>query len=250
MKSTYVTLAWSASASALTGLATWYFVRRHYEAILASEIDSLKEYYDRKVDRKFPPNPPLEEMTAKYKQAAAQYDTTDKDLPEDLVIQANNVKVEVTSEHEDWEDMNLDNPADQFPSDLSAEQQRYANEGFAAQKTARKAGLPYIISFEEFLEQEGYEAMSLEWYPEDRLVVDSNSDEVVMDHPKIIGRKTLEFFGWLSEDPNVVYAKNDQRKEIYEITFNPGHHEASLVYTEKARDRRLGRQVKMREGDE
>lgn len=250
MKSAYVTMAWSAGASAVTGLATWYFVRRYYEEVLASEIDSLKTYYDRKADRRFPTNPSLEEVTARYTKLAEQYDTADETEPEDVVIQANEVTVKVGAEHEDWEDMNLDDPADQFPSDLSAEQKRYNDEGFAAQVKARNLGLPYIISLEEFLDAEDYEAMSLEWYHEDRLVVDSNSDEVVMDHPKTIGRETLEYFGWLSDDPNVVYAKNDQRKEVYEITFNPGHHEASLIYTEKSRDRRENRPGKMRAGDE
>ena len=77
----------------------------------------------------------------------------------------------------------------------------------------------YVISEEEFLEDGKYDKVSLEYYEEDKVLVDER-DIPVDDPDQIIGEGTLDDFV-ISED-NEMYIRNDDISVDYELTRSEG----------------------------
>lgn len=85
----------------------------------------------------------------------------------------------------------------------------------------RIEGEPYIISREEYEEQNGYDKDSVIWYAGDDIVVDINQTTSPFEDPNMtIGVRHLDMFGQLSGDPSLVYVRNDRISTDYEILRN------------------------------
>lgn len=79
-----------------------------------------------------------------------------------------------------------------------------------------------IVSLEEFNENDGdYIQNTLTYFEKDRVLVDEK-EEKIEDIEKTIGEHALLNFGVISEDPNVVYVRNDVIKLDFEICRSPG----------------------------
>lgn len=75
----------------------------------------------------------------------------------------------------------------------------------------------YVITVDEFMEENhDMDKVSLMYYEGDDTLAD-DSDKIVKDLEAIVGRETLKFFGKGSQDENVVYVKNTDRKMLIEI---------------------------------
>lgn len=80
-----------------------------------------------------------------------------------------------------------------------------------------KSSTPYVISFEEFFETNNeYDKCSIGYYADDETLVDE-VDDLVDDPNYIVGPVALSKFGYLSQDPDIVYVRNDNLAIDYEI---------------------------------
>lgn len=75
---------------------------------------------------------------------------------------------------------------------------------------------PYVISPDEFGENEGYDKISIMYYA-DHVLADDN-DEIIDNVDEIIGFDSLEHFGEYEDDS--VFVRNDKLKCDYEILLD------------------------------
>lgn len=77
--------------------------------------------------------------------------------------------------------------------------------------------VPYIITEEQYNnELLYYDKVHLYYYEQDDALTDEN-EEIITNGYEIIGDDTLLHFGELSEDPDIVYARNESLSRDYEI---------------------------------
>ena len=76
---------------------------------------------------------------------------------------------------------------------------------------------PYIIPVDEFFDgNQTFDKVTLNYYEKDGALVDSD-EELIHDVANTIGEDTLERFGDLSDDDDVVYVRNEKLSIDYEI---------------------------------
>lgn len=86
----------------------------------------------------------------------------------------------------------------------------------------RVNGRPYVISAEEFAENDGnYAEATLTYYEGDTVLADEQERDVP-DINETVGTENLSCFGILSNDPNVVYVRNDKLNLLFEIVWSGG----------------------------
>lgn len=94
---------------------------------------------------------------------------------------------------------------------------KYEQISREANQRDRDVDAPHIISYEEFNEEmTHYDKLSISFYEDDEVLVDEN-EEVIVDPVSVVGEEALQSFGVLSEDPEVVYVRNDRLSIDYEI---------------------------------
>jgi len=91
---------------------------------------------------------------------------------------------------------------------------------YAAEIKKRDPSEPYIIHRDEFYsEEKGYSQHTLTYYAGDNIMNNDEEESPMYNHDGITGPLR---FGHGSDDPNVVYIRNDKRKVEYEILYDPG----------------------------
>lgn len=93
--------------------------------------------------------------------------------------------------------------------------QEYFDGGISEEKESVVKG-PYVISPEQFGENEDYERISLTYYA-DQVLVDEN-DEIIEDVEETVGFESLNHFGEYEDDS--VFVRNDAKKCDYEILLD------------------------------
>lgn len=95
-------------------------------------------------------------------------------------------------------------------------------EAFAEEVRNRTDDVPYVISEEEYMQNDtDYTQISLTFYEGDNVLADDRDDPIpTVDD--LVGDNNLLRFGDWSNDPNVVYVRNDVREQEYEITRSQG----------------------------
>lgn len=89
-----------------------------------------------------------------------------------------------------------------------------------AEEAKREPGVPYILSQEEFFENEGDRVQTqLVYFAEDDVLADLNDKPV---DEAVVGPDNLQKFGHGSGDPNIVYIRNEVLDIELEIMFAEG----------------------------
>ena len=91
----------------------------------------------------------------------------------------------------------------------------YFDGGISEEKESVVNG-PYVISPEQFGENEDYEKISLTYYA-DQILADEN-DEIIEDVEEMVGFESLNHFGEYEDDS--VFVRNDAKKCDYEILLD------------------------------
>ena len=92
---------------------------------------------------------------------------------------------------------------------------------YAVEVKERVPHLPYIIHVDEFTQNEDdYEQITYTWYEEDQVLADVR-DEQVDNLEQVVGIANIKF-GHGSQDPNVVYVRNERLHLDIEITKDGG----------------------------
>lgn len=115
----------------------------------------------------------------------------------------------------------------------------------------RSPDFPYVIHYDERNEIE-YQEVTLTYYAGDDVLCNER-DEVVdpQDRERLIGEKNLDRFGHGSNDPSIVYVRNDRLELIYELVKSP-HSFAEEVhgFSHEAYDRGNLERMRTRERNE
>jgi len=87
-------------------------------------------------------------------------------------------------------------------------------------KNERDPEIPYIISQEEFMQNEtGWPQVTVSYYREDDVLTDERED-IIEDLDKSIGRECLQHFGLESSDPRTVHVRNEKLNIDFEVVLN------------------------------
>jgi hypothetical protein len=111
----------------------------------------------------------------------------------------------------------------------------------------RQPNIPYVITTEEFMENElDHNQITVTYYEGDKILADER-DDIIEDINETVGRANLELFGLASGDPNVVHVRNEIRSLDFEITRSTGEYRREVAgFTDEDSlqhsDRRMRRQ--------
>ncbi len=160
-------------------VATWLCLKRYYERIVQEEIDSVKAAF---VERK----PAIINIAKNEKQ------------------------------EEKWQKVDISN----LKPDLVNYKAKLQEEGYtnytehSKKNTEEKRDEPYVISPDDYGEDDNYTQISLVYYAGDGVLSD-DEDEVVEDIEGTVGEDFAEHFGEYEDDS--VFIRNDLLKCDYEI---------------------------------
>ena len=180
-KSTLSNFLFFAAGAVIGSVVTWKFIKTKYEQIAQEEIDSVKAVYcphDDEPESETPDNT----VEGGYVPNASDLNSYSETLASQGYTDYANAKdgiVNTTKPAEEVDDMER----------------------------------PYVISYEEFGELDGYNIVSLMYF-NDNVLTDSQY-EPIEDADSIVGLDFLEHFG--DEDEDSVFVRNDKRKTDYEI---------------------------------
>ena len=167
--------------------ATWYFLKSKYEAISNEERDSYKEYYEKKVA----------ELTPEPEE---QPNTPDPETFEKL---RNKPDIsEYTKQYVNYSDVKT------ASSEPEEKKESYSEK-------------PYVITPEEFGEDDEYKTISLLYFADEVLTDDDYA--IIENVDDVVGRESLKTFGKYEDD--AVYVRNDRLKCEYEILLDERHFE-------------------------
>jgi hypothetical protein len=94
-----------------------------------------------------------------------------------------------------------------------------------AERRRRSPDAPYVIHHEECHENEEYSQVTLTYYAGDDVLCNERDDIVdPADRDRLIGEKNLDRFGHGSDDPVIVYIRNDSLEIVYEVIKSPNHY--------------------------
>ena len=160
-------------------VATWLCLKRYYERIVQEEIDSVKAAF---VERK----PAIINIAKNEKQ------------------------------EEKWQKVDISN----LKPDLVNYKAKLQEEGYtnytehSKKNTEEKRDEPYVISPDDYGEDDNYTQISLVYYAGDGVLSD-DEDEVVEDIEGTVGEDFAEHFGEYEDDS--VFIRNDRLRCDYEI---------------------------------
>lgn len=88
---------------------------------------------------------------------------------------------------------------------------------------------PYIIHVDE-QEEMGYETVSLTYYEGDDVLCRADDSVIPEDErDKLLGEKNIVRFGHGSEDPSLVYIRNDQLELQFEVVRSPSSYQEEVA---------------------
>lgn len=96
-------------------------------------------------------------------------------------------------------------------------------------KNERDPEIPYIISQDEFLENEnGWQQITLTYYSQDNVLVDEREDPIE-DIEAVIGEVALQNFGLQTSDARTVHVRNEKLGIEFEIVQNDGSYTKEVL---------------------
>jgi hypothetical protein len=76
---------------------------------------------------------------------------------------------------------------------------------------------PYVITNEEFAEDmTHFDKLTIYYYEDDQTLADEN-EEIIQDVSSTVGDEALDKFGDGSDDPEIVYVRNEKMEIDYEV---------------------------------
>ena len=170
-------IAMFVAGAAVGSIVTWKVLETKYERLVQEEIDSFKEVVVKKR-------------------------MTDEEIA--------NAEETVTKKP----DLNA------MAAKIATEQGYIDYSEAIAQKEEKKGGYemndrPYVISPDEFDEQDDYKTVSLTYYADGVITDTFDVDKILKEVDEIIGEESLEHFGEYEDDS--VFVRNDTLKTDYEI---------------------------------
>jgi hypothetical protein len=211
-------------------------LKMRYEELVREEVQQAREYYSRlhiKSGAAADPQTLLEELHGNSESARAAADAhavysgqvsapvqTEEELlaPEEQALyEKNNVPKEPETELRTVTRNAFTDAASVVGLDM---EQEILN---------RVGDKPYVITKEEYLEgRDGFEQIELSYYQGDDVLADER-EQPIPDEETTVGNDNLTRFGHGSEDPNIVYVRNETLEADFEITRSFGSYAQEVL---------------------
>lgn len=118
-----------------------------------------------------------------------------------------------------------------------------------ATQALKEAGLPYAISDDDFNEDEEFEQITITWFDGDGVLVDE-LEQLIDDPEGLVGLSNMDRFGYLSNDKNIVYIRNTDKKIDFEVVKSEGNYAQEVLGLEHSDETFQRRQRRSRLGDD
>ena len=175
--------------AAIGSVATWFALKKKFEARSNEEIASAKEA-----------------LTAKY----APKKEEKKDSDEENAAKAAELAKEKPSISDYAKKLSQEGYTNYSNSDVPVEEKQ------EEKKVKREYSDPYVIPPEQFGEIEEYDRISLTYYA-DHILAD-DCDEIIENVEDVIGFESLNHFGEYEDDS--VYVRNERLRVDYEVLLD------------------------------
>lgn len=174
------------------------------------EVDAVRDYYQRKY------------KTGRYKtpEAAVKART---EVPSPGMM---NAVTEAISAYKRESDAIAEVAASEKEDEEMAQAQNVFEDGpegtvpfdYMTEIPMRTPNAPYVVSIEEFMNQEAenYDQVTISYYAGDDVLANER-DEMMDDPDGSVGLENLKKFGYGSSDPNSVYVRNDRLQLEFEV---------------------------------
>lgn len=234
------------------GFAVGYFVlgkrlKTKYEKIADSEIAEMAEHYRQLkigLEAEAAKRRPLEELVVErgYSQAGERYDEAERRAIDEVNARFPDNEGSVQEDTESGapggpaaskgfgpslQDLgsNTGSPADAQESETSVRNVFEEDDeewDYEIETRGRRPDVPYIIHVDEFRENDPpHEKMILTYYEEDDILARENS-HVIEDMDEHVGLGNIGRWGHGSNDPNIVYVRNEEMAVDFEIIRDHG----------------------------
>lgn len=212
-------LAWGVPGL-LIGGAVGFFVSKkileaYYIEITESAIQEVKDHY-RIIRKDGDLSDPLNSVTVDITEDDS--DVNDEDISEDSVPEKQGFRNKLA---EDRVEYNLFSKP--HPEQVRTEEEVKIDEDFVDEYDPirdRDTTVPYIITFNEFMQYESdgnfQESSTVTYFEGDDTLMD-DAEHIIPDPDSVINVKNLAFFGVGSEDPSIVYVRNEKIGIDFEI---------------------------------
>lgn len=237
----------TAVASVAAGLATGYFASKKqleakYETLMDEQIAAAKDYYRRinKKDEFATPESTAEALGVELEDEVVDVETLVEKVStttvSELMEPASKALVDYSAISTSDRDTDVEIPPEladlvrdqKVVVDTSEEHNVFTDApptvdfDYDSEVPLRTDDAPYVISHDEFMENEtDYQQPSLTYYAEDKVLADER-DEPIEDVDKTVGEENLHKFGYGSKDSRRVYVRNPVLELEFEIELNTG----------------------------
>lgn len=90
-------------------------------------------------------------------------------------------------------------------------------------------GKPYVITINEFFEDEQeFEKITITYYEKDNTLVDER-EQMIDDVERVIGLDSLNYFGWNSGSESVVHVRNPKHGADFEVLQDPQSYSETVL---------------------
>lgn len=217
------TLVSSIGGAIVGGAITYFTVKKTLQARADAEIEDVKSYYRqfRKTGEFETPQSAAEALIG----PESVIETEPEELPEDPEAYRELLLKEGYPELSE-EDLQTRNIFDLEPEEVDESQRVEAEDVFYKN---RDHSLPFVISQQEFLEdEEDFDKITLAYYEEDDTLCDE-SDKSIDNIDTLIGYDSLHRFGDHSDDKNIVYVRNVNFGTDYEVIREKGKYTVRVL---------------------
>lgn len=250
-KNTLITLGVFGLGFVAGGLSSYLLTKNAFRAQTQSEVEQVKLYYKQLVDEgyAFEGAQPAEETPAERQEFIDQtekiivsqgYDPGNTLTEEESQALAEAIQEQI-DEGGPTTIINIAQSPDLLTKDKIAEigealarnvfdrgvtltEAELAQGRPAAHVTVRDPENPYVISLEEFMEDDIFTKISLTYYPGDNTLLHDDS-EAPLDDMNVVGQENLnEKFGVGNPNPDTVYVRNEAMNTDFEIFRQQGNY--------------------------
>lgn len=208
----------TAGVSLTVGSLVGYFtatrlLEQKYQERLGKEIEETKQFYRKlhKKDEFVTPETAVKALAPEFAEAVAALTN---------YRGGQNPSFEVVEEEKEFAETVVRNV--------------FANDGVTdeipeAEKRNRTEEAPYILTKDEFMENDTeYTQSTVTYFAGDQVLIDSRED-VIDDVDMTVGERNLSRFGYGSGDPNVLYVRNDRIGIEFEILLSRGKYSKEVA---------------------
>lgn len=171
--------------------ATWYFVKKHYEKKADEEI---------------------KDVVTKFKKVREELEKKYEGIPDEAETPRNENTVTIQRDSEELSNGYIDHPSyiEEDKDSVNIENRPYEKDSVA----------PYVITDEEFGDNEDYDQVTLFWYYKDNILA-TDEDLEIEDKETTIGNALEEF----KKDRYIerVCVRNESDETDYEILISEKH---------------------------